>query len=117
MKVRNEPPKRKDAIPPEIMKKYKKAMDFSKRKKLNTAPSKAEKRNPQGPKDYSAPKQKHKDMLNSLIDKGYELACEMAEDKGDDSSEYLIVLDDRNPEKLAAISGFIEAMVKAGKSI
>ncbi|MDT2493408.1 hypothetical protein [Enterococcus avium] len=61
---------------------------------------------------------KKKEMTDELIIKGYDLALKMLEEGTEEVSDDQIIIDcnDRYPEKLAAISGFIEAIVKSENS-
>ncbi|EOH86739.1 hypothetical protein [Enterococcus pallens] len=82
------------------------------------APNKKDKRNPMAQKDMDN-KINYNAVIDDLVFLGYELAQTMLKD--DSLSEHtegvaLIKIDERNPEKLAAISGFIEAIVKAAKN-
>ncbi|MFS0973323.1 hypothetical protein [Enterococcus avium] len=61
---------------------------------------------------------KKKEMTDELIIKGYDLALKMLEEGTEEVSDDQIIIDcnDRYPEKLAAISEFIEAIVKSENS-
>lgn len=61
---------------------------------------------------------KYENMIDDLCEKGYELANKIIEEESlIDDSISIIEFDNEYPEKLGAISGFIETLIKAKNSI
>lgn len=57
-------------------------------------------------------------MIDDLCEKGYELASKIIEEETvTDESIPIVEVNNEYPEKLGAISGFIEVLIKAKSSI